>query len=522
MIPDSTSSPQTQVIANNLFVFVLLAFIPAVMTEIAFVLSPVSPSPLFAQIRSVIIVVFGALVLVILLTMIWILRTDEQNLHRLSRGLVQVFQRPVLMLSGIILLIEINIMAAHLLVNVAPAIVEPARFLLLTWTLVAAAFVVTANYPALRQWLTRTRMIWSGIGLLLTGLLIVTGLHLLTLRLIQSTNVDDRIRGALDYRQLAFIPDGEAPAPSEFWQEQAQTRVTWLPYTYWKLDAFTGDYIQVSESGIRHTPLYTDDADALKLFFFGGSTMWGEGARDAYTIPGHVARLLYEQGNPQQVVNMGQTGYVSTQDMILFQMQLAQGNVPDVAVFYQGFNDILSAYSQQMTGVTLQETQRIVDVEAGRLLRAGQPVLQPLSISLEQFDLSLAATDSIDPQIILDRWLANRRMIQAIAGAYDVRVLFVWQPAMNYKSPLTAWEQALLDRTEMERPGLFALYREIDILLQAYIQQTKPDDILVLSDLFENDDRLIFHDLVHITEAGNLTVAEALMPALIDFVEQMP
>ncbi|MDQ7023973.1 MAG: hypothetical protein Q9P44_00255, partial [Anaerolineae bacterium] len=318
-------------------------------------------------------------------------------------------------------------------------------------------------------------------------------------------------------RELAFYDDGQPmPSAQDFWQEQAQTRVRWSPYTYWVVDEFQGDYINIDSNGIRFTPNYATD-DSQRIFVFGGSTVWGEGARDAYTIPSHLARLLNENETPQIVTNFGQTGYVSTQDAIWFQLQLTQGNVPDIAIFYQGFNDTLSAWGQNLTGITLQENSRLNDTEAGRILRNGQPVLRMPNESLQQYDLSLANVENADAETIAARWFANVELVNALSSAYDVKVIFVWQPAIMFKSPLTATEQAIIERWENERAGLFDLYTEVDTIIRQGVQNYA--NIIIVSDLFVGVEDSIFHDLVHITEIGNGIVAEALLPDIITHLE---
>ena len=49
---------------------------------------------------------------------------------------------------------------------------------------------------------------------------------------------------------------------------------------------------------------------------FGGSTMWGTGARDACTIPSLLARALQGRGMSLEIINFGETGYVRTQEVI--------------------------------------------------------------------------------------------------------------------------------------------------------------------------------------------------------------
>ena len=77
----------------------------------------------------------------------------------------------------------------------------------------------------------------------------------------------------------------------------------------------------------------------------GGSTMFGSFQRDGHTIPSEFARLAEADGIPVRVVNYGQLAYVNWQEVLLLQ-QLASGSSrPDLAVFYDGYNDLLSQFA---------------------------------------------------------------------------------------------------------------------------------------------------------------------------------
>ena len=76
---------------------------------------------------------------------------------------------------------------------------------------------------------------------------------IVTSRLLADFGAQDRLRGSLDYRPLRFVEDGAAPASQAFWAEQSQTRVRWLPLSYWTVEPIAGNYINVSEQGLRPT-----------------------------------------------------------------------------------------------------------------------------------------------------------------------------------------------------------------------------------------------------------------------------
>ncbi|MGB1287006.1 MAG: hypothetical protein ACPG7F_10770, partial [Aggregatilineales bacterium] len=282
--PENT--PAQSILSRNLFGFAVLALLPMAMTWLMWLLSPVSPDAGFAQIRTVIVIAGGVLTLLCVGLCAWTLFASEASLERAAKGLVTIFGHRWLLLIAIPVLLEINLLSGMLLADVAPAIVAPARFLMICWSLLMILLLVIANLPALQRWWRQSRLLWMGAGLLMLFVGIISILQIVNFQLIAATGINDRLRGGLDYRQLEFIDDGNMPASGDFWAEQTLTRVTWLPYVYWRMDEYDGKYINISPEGIRYTPDYSADNPAAQtIYFFGGSTMWGEGARDAYTIP---------------------------------------------------------------------------------------------------------------------------------------------------------------------------------------------------------------------------------------------
>jgi lysophospholipase L1-like esterase len=244
--------------------------------------------------------------------------------------------------------------------------------------------------------------------------------------------------------------------------------------------------------------------------------MWGEGSRDDYTIPSQVARLLNGSGTPVRASNYGQIAYVSTQDEILFERQLALGNVPDTAVFYGGFNDLASVYIHEGTaGLPHNEINRQRDLISGQILRDGRPLISQPGVNFSDLDFSLVAVADATPAQIVDLYLANLRLIRAAGREFGVETLFVWQPAILYKQQLTPQEQLFVDENRIAWAGFDELYQAVDEELRRRIATDGIEDILMLSDLFADESRYLFYDRVHVIEDANTLIAEAIAPALL-------
>ena len=95
---------------------------------------------------------------------------------------------------------------------------------------------------------------------------------------------------------------------------------------------------------MRRTPGENDAAEqAIRILCFGGSTMMGMGARDEHTIPALLACRLEALGHRVSVTNFGQLGHNSTQESITLQQLLKSGERIDIAVFYDGINEMACA-----------------------------------------------------------------------------------------------------------------------------------------------------------------------------------
>ena len=118
---------------------------------------------------------------------------------------------------------------------------------------------------------------------------------------------------------------------AQLYRENARcAHVRWEPYVYWRRLPCSGSYINVDAAGLRRTwaPPARPGRRPLRIFFFGGSAAWGTGVRDEHTVPSELARYLAAAGIDAEVVNYGETGYVSTQDVIALLRELQRGHRP--------------------------------------------------------------------------------------------------------------------------------------------------------------------------------------------------
>ncbi len=188
-------------------------------------------------------------------------------------------------------------------------------------------------------------------------------------------------------------------------KEVIQTNeLVWKPYVYWQ-----------REEGVRKTI----QMKGKKVWVFGGSAVWGTGVEWNETIPSYLANYGYN------VTNYGETGYVSTQELILLIQELKSGFPPDIVIFYDGFNDVFSAYQQGVAGLPMNEFNRVKEFNlskkwVGEYLQA--------KLHKQKHNLNMECTNGV-----LYNYYQNIEMVLALSICFKFKFYSFWQD-YNYKN----------------------------------------------------------------------------------------
>ncbi|HXQ66776.1 MAG TPA: SGNH/GDSL hydrolase family protein [Alphaproteobacteria bacterium] len=310
----------------------------------------------------------------------------------------------------------------------------------------------------------------------------------------------------------------------------------WMPFVHWRQRSFRGVYTNVDERGRRATPgADTREKGALSIHCFGGSTMWGMGARDEGTIPAVLQRRLRAAGHRVILVNQGQSGYIVTQELIMLQQLLKHEGPPDVAVFYDGVNDVFSAEATGRPDAIVAEEARSAEFallsEERRLdlVRAAFAGVMPRTLRrlrewtgldlrgpLPRSRHVLLSEEQLAPlaRAVIEIYAANVRMIRALARAYGFHALFFWQPVLSSKKLKSEnelkWERTaardIAKRRQLVAASHDAFRRHPDL--------KGAPDVVDLSSLFDDEAKPVYLDFSHLSETANVTVAEAMLPTV--------
>lgn len=374
------------------------------------------------------------------------------------------------------------------------------------------------------------RSAWASVGWAVVVLLVLEIVGRIGLAYIQP----GRFRG--DPAAFILPMDMDAAArerlAEEYSREQAASYQTaWRPYVYWRRIPYQGKYINVDEAGIRRSWNATPSQapGQVRIFVFGGSTLWGTGARDEFTIPSLLSKKLstrYARG--VWVTNFGEAGYVNTQEIITLMLELRRGNRPDIAVFFDGYNDSASALQNGVAGIPQNEPNRIAEFNSRSRLNLREGFVNRLALYrfsrwasrsiLRPAVRAQRATASTEPlaDATVSAYLHNVEILTALSRTFGFHVVFFWQPTLYTKQSLSARERRLYEQSERYFNGAALLFGAINSGLKGRLAEGRYPQVTDLSSMFGDDGDTVFIDQYnHPSEAGNDRIAEAIARLLL-------
>lgn len=320
--------------------------------------------------------------------------------------------------------------------------------------------------------------------------------------------------------------------------------VQWRSYVYWRRKPFFGSYINIDSDGIRQTTVTEPQGSSasMKVFMFGGSTMWGTGVGDASTIPSILAKELQNQGVVSNIINFGEVGYVSTQEVITLMLQLQKGHIPDLVIFYDGLNDTYSAYQQHIAGLPQNEFNRVKDFNLSKpygFKQRREMIFQDVATRLstirflkyfpQRLGLRSKPGLAVNPaalgnsdadsqalaQAVISTYTSNVELVKALSEHYHFKYLFYWQPTIFQKVNLTKYERAQRD---VIQPMEQFFQKTHSLIQQSGLVASSEESFHDLSLLFSDIQQPIYVDCYHLGESGNKLIAQRMAKDVLSVI----
>ena len=351
-------------------------------------------------------------------------------------------------------------------------------------------------------------VIWLGIGVALLCLALCDAVLRIALKPAKSLRVDANA--------VAVARENMAANGSErgYWQEHEAARDTqWQPFVYFRRKPYAGTLIHVDAHGFRATVNPTHSENQRSVWLFGGSTVWGTGVSDAHTLASELARAA-----SVQVLNFGETGYVSAQSQLAFMASLRCTDAvrPDFVVFVDGVNDVYAALQSGVAGTPQNESNRTAEFN---VTRSADAFAAAMLERLEGIRLLEQRLRGIEPERevnalayqVARNYLAVVSQTRAMAAAEGIPVRFVWQPSVFDKAQPTDEERGVIGSS-------LARHRDLQLattrVLKNLLQNAPDADVLLLDTIFDTSSAPIFIDFAHTGLVGNALMAGRLAQEL--------
>jgi lysophospholipase L1-like esterase len=261
---------------------------------------------------------------------------------------------------------------------------------------------------------------------------------------------------------LALYPTVEHP--EEIFSSVTQDSLQWSPYEHWVIRPnLRSRFFRTNALGFRGLETTVQKPDGrFRIVVLGGSSAWGFGCTaDERTIPGRLETLLRAKYPDRdiEVVNAGQIGFTSTQELIYYHRLIAPLK-PDLVLLFDGYNDVLADLMNSASGWPLHADllqSRYQDSfrspQLGRALTALFRQSRLLDFSARKLSelLAPAARSSVSPVVspeeTADSYLRNVLALCRLAAPITVWIALQPVPAFTRKA-LAPEEARIVDRKE--------------------------------------------------------------------------
>ena len=244
-----------------------------------------------------------------------------------------------------------------------------------------------------------------------------------------------------------------------------------------------------------------------KVYFFGGSTMWGFWSPEAQTIPSQFAATTKIRSE-----NYGEIGYTAHQSLVLLLQLLQAGHRPSLVIFYDGVNDVAIKCERGHTPESHGEEKEIASLLRGSdspssfsyyfkpVVRVAQRISNQLSrsLSVSPYDCD---TDPKKAEAVAENMVRDWQFAKLLVESFGGKFIGILQPVSYFSKTPTG---------HLKLPvGLDRQYQTVYPLIQKKLAGGAGPfhDLTSALDV----DETIYLDYNHISPKGNEIVARKIV-----------
>ena len=312
----------------------------------------------------------------------------------------------------------------------------------------------------------------------------------------------------------------------EIHRELRQQDMQWEPYLHYSFIPFYGKHNTILKNKQRKTynPSKTDSLNPFKIFCFGGSTMYSSGARDEFTIPSELSKLIAKEfpNKNIEVTNFGCHGYTRATENIQLQQELIKDNIPNLVIFYDGVNEVISAHQNNKAGTPTNAYNRKKEfkiahsykkriklfITSSNLFRAITALQLKLRTNSYYSKLD-ARSDSLSIKIAKN-YTGLVKISKSLENTYGFTVYNFLQPNIYSKKQLSEAEKRYYNLQKYYKNLYELSYKHIRKDLITIKDSTFTD----ISNVFNNTNKTIYFDFCHTGEFGNTLVAKKIFETI--------
>lgn len=295
--------------------------------------------------------------------------------------------------------------------------------------------------------------------------------------------------------------------------EFRKQRYEYWSFVGWRRYPYKGETINVDENGLRRTVDRTPNGATKRIAFFGGSTTWGTGVSDEFTIPSYFASLTHDY----LVTNYGEAAYTAHQGLETLIKLLESGGRPDIVVFYDGVNDVKYKCLKEHTWYSHgREQEYRSKIELNSSVFSFSYLLSPLRTATLRFKQAFATRPKDEPKTfncdknhdkaehiataLIEDWKIAKALVEFHGGRF-----------FAFLQPVSYFSKTKLDLIPVSEE-LKAQFKLIYPMIKSNLDPTQ--GFYDMTDVFDRDE-YIYIDYAHVSPNGNRYAAERIL-SIID------